>query len=96
MSDVFLSYSRAHQQFVKRLRDKLEQSGKKGWVDWDGIAPAAEWMVEIEEAIDGADVFAFVITADSVRSEVCKKKLERVVAQKKRLIPLLCEDVPYM
>jgi WD40 repeat protein len=94
VSDVFISYARAHQAFVKRLHDALALRLKAGWVDWEGIPAGADWMAEIEEAIDAADVFVFVITTDALRSEVCARELARAVERNKRLVPLLCEDLP--
>lgn len=94
MSNVFLSYARTHQPFVQRLHEALAERNKEGWVDWAGIPPAEEWMPQIEAAIDAANVFAFVITVDSLRSAVCARELDRAVARNKRLIPLLGEDVP--
>ena len=38
------------------------------WVDWEDIPPTAEWMREVEVAIEGADTFVFVLSPDSLKS----------------------------
>jgi hypothetical protein len=40
-SDVFISYAREDQDFVRRLTDALTERGKKAWVDWADIPPTA-------------------------------------------------------
>ena len=71
MSDVFISYSRKNSEFVRILHEALEKSNLETWVDLRGIAKGTEWWKEIEEGIEGADTFVFVISPDSVVSTVC-------------------------
>ena len=89
MADVFISYSRRDEEFVQRLREALAENGKDVWVDREDIGPAVEWRREIELGIEGADIFAFVISPDALRSEACGRELEYAVAKKKRIVPLL-------
>ena len=39
MADVFISYSRVDQSFVKVLNQALNQSQYDAWVDWEDIPP---------------------------------------------------------
>jgi WD40 repeat protein len=94
MTDVFLSYSRRDQEFVRRLHDALEERGRDVWVDWEGIPATAEWMAEVRRAIDAADSFVFVISPDSVASPVCRDEVSIAVEGNKRLIPLVRREVP--
>jgi hypothetical protein len=89
MADVFISYSRSDEAFVERLRDGLAENGKDVWVDREDIGPAVEWRREIELGIEGADIFAFVITPDSLGSEPCRREREYALAKNKRIVPLL-------
>ena len=89
MADVFISYSRRDEEFAERLRAALAESGKDVWVDREDIGPAVEWRREIELGIEGADIFTFLITPDSIRSEPCRRECEHAVAKKKRIVPLL-------
>ena len=89
MADVFISYSRRDEPFVERLREALAGSDKDVWVDREDIGPAVVWRREIELGIEGADVFAFVISPDSLRSEPCRREREYAQARNKRIVPLL-------
>src|SRR5947209_5089856 len=75
MADLFISYAREDQDFVRRLHRALSRRGKEGWVDWEGIPPTAAWMAEIRSAIGGADAFVFVLSPDSAESKVCGDEL---------------------
>jgi WD40 repeat protein len=93
MASVFISYSRKDQDFVRKLFDALKAAGRDAWVDWEGIPPTAEWLKEVYTAIDGADTFVFVLSPDSVASEVCGKEVAHAVESRKRIIPLVCRQV---
>ena len=68
---VFISYSRKDGNFVRSLNDALAAVQREVWVDWEDIPASAEWLAEIEGAIEGAQAFVFVLSPDSVTSEVC-------------------------
>ena len=90
--DVFISYARADRELVERLRPALQERGRTAWVDWQDIPPTAQWMLEIREAIDGADTFVAVLSPDWVRSRVCAEELEFAVSANKRIVPLVTRD----
>src|SRR3954452_12748549 len=89
MADLFVSYSRKDKEFVRRLVDGLTGRDKDVWIDWEDIAPTADWQAEIDAGIDGSDSFAFVITPDSLGSRVCEHELRHAVEHGKRIVPLL-------
>ena len=89
MADLFISYSRHDIQFVRQLHDVLKKQGHDVWVDWQDIPPAAEWLPEIASAIESANSFLFVISPDSVSSEVCRREYRHALDRCKRLIPIL-------
>jgi WD40 repeat protein len=86
---VFISYSRHDQDFVQRLHDALAARSYEVWVDWHDIPPSAEWFEEIRAGILGADGVVYVISPDSVVSEVCTRELEHAVEQHKRIVPVV-------
>ena len=88
-SSVFISYSRRNKEFAVKLNDSLDNSGVDAWVDWEGIPLSSDWMDEITRAIEGADAFLFIITPDSLASEVCMQELELGLQYNKKLIPIL-------
>jgi len=93
MASVFISYSRKDQDFVRKLYDALKAAGRDAWVDWEGIPPTAEWLSEVYAAVDGADTFVFILSPDSVDSEICGKEVAHAVESKKRIIPIVCRQV---
>lgn len=93
MADIFISYSRIDKDFVEKLHATLASSGFDVWIDWEGIPPTAEWMREIRSAIDAADSIVFILSPESVRSEVCLEEIAHAANQQKRLIPLVYREV---
>ncbi|HEX2622998.1 MAG TPA: TIR domain-containing protein, partial [Phototrophicaceae bacterium] len=93
MTDVMISYSRKDVEFVRKLHGELLAQGRNIWVDWEDIPKTADWWSEIRDGIEKADNFVFVISPDSVDSEVCGWEINHAVELKKRLIPVLRKDV---
>lgn len=92
MADVFISYSRADQAFVKVLHQALTQSQHDAWVDWEDIPLTADWWREIQGGIEAANTFIFVISPDSLASQVCRQEIEYAAANHKRLMPIVRRD----
>lgn len=93
MADVFLSYSRVDKEFVQLLDRRLRKRARDTWVDWEKIRPAEEFMAAIYSAIESAQAFVFIISPDSIASEVCHRELAHAVEHNKRLIPVVCREV---
>ena len=92
MSDVFISYSRRDIDFVRHLFDQLTARDREPWADWQDIPPTADWLAEIYRGIEAADSFLFVISPDSVASEICTLEIEHAVKHNKRLVPVVWKD----
>ncbi len=73
---IFISYSRKDKAFVRKLNNAIDAAGIDAWVDWEGIPLSSDWMSEISAAIEGGDAFIFVISPDSLKSQVCRDELE--------------------
>jgi len=93
VADVFISYAREDRACVKRLFDALEADGRDAWVDWEDIPPTADWLEEVYAAIEAADTFVFVISLDSVTSEVCNLEIAHAIKHNKRLVPIIRREV---
>jgi TIR domain/WD domain, G-beta repeat len=93
MTDLFISYSRHDLDFVMRLHDELKKNNRNIWIDLEDIPPTAEWLEEIYGGIENANTFVFVISPDSVVSNVCKLEIEHAIKNGKRLVPILHRDV---
>ena len=92
MADVFVSYARVDAPFVRKLRDALRARERESWVDLDDIPPSAEWLKEVLSGIEGSDTFVFVVSPDSVRSDVCELELRHAVTHNKRIVPIVARQ----
>ena len=95
MTDVFISYSRKDQDFSNWLVRSFEHNQREVWLDKDDILPTSQWLAEIYAGIEAADNFVFIISPDSVRSQVCGWEVAHAVKHNKRLIPVLRRDVNF-
>lgn len=81
--------------FVKLVHDALAVDERPIWVDWEDIPPSEEWLSEVYKGIERSDCFIFVLSPDSVKSEVCGWEVDRAIKYGKRIIPIMCRDVDY-
>jgi hypothetical protein len=93
MADVFISYAREDQEFVRKLQDALEEQDRDTWIDWKDIPLTAKWKEEVFSGIERADSFAAVISPDLVASEPCQAELDHAAQNNKRIVPLWHRDV---
>ena len=93
MADVFISYSRKDIEFAQRIHHELEARDRQPWVDWQDIPPTSEWLDEVYAGIQEADTFLFIISPDSVVSEICTLEIEHAIQHNKRLVPVVWHDV---
>ena len=93
MADVFISYSRKDEPFVRRLYGALVDAGRDVWVDWEDIPLTADWWREIQTGIEAADIFLFVISPDSARSQVCYNEVDHANKNNKRIVPIVHRDL---
>ncbi len=93
MTDVFISYSRKDNDFIRRLHEALTRHQRDIWVDWEDIPLSADWWQEICAGIEAAQTFLFIISPDGVRSEVCQKEIDYAVSHNKRIVPVLRQEL---
>ena len=51
------------------------------------------WLDEVYAGIQAADIFLFIISPDSVVSEICTLEIEHSIQHNKRLVPVVLHDV---
>lgn len=93
MKQLFISYSRKDAEFTRRLTQRFEADGLDAWVDWQDIPPSIDWMKEIQKGIEGADVFLYLVSPDSISSPICADELKYAILNGKRIIPVIVRDV---
>jgi hypothetical protein len=93
MAQIFIGYSRKDRDFVQKLHQSLTRERHNVWVDWEDIPPTAKWLNEIYKGVESADAYVFVVSPDSVTSEVCGMEIEHGEKFNKRFIPILYRDL---
>jgi hypothetical protein len=74
---------------VKNIYDALAVDDRNIWVDWEDIPPSNDWLDEIHKGIEQSDAFIFVLSPDSIKSEVCTWEVDHACANGKRIIPVV-------
>ncbi len=90
LDDVFISYGRADSKvFAGRLHDRLKAGGFEVWFDQNDIPLAVDFQDQIDQGINHAHNFIFIIAPHSVKSAYCRKEIELAIKRGKRIIPIL-------
>ncbi|UBF27678.1 TIR domain-containing protein [Kovacikia minuta CCNUW1] len=88
--DTFISYGRLDSKaFCIKLYQRLTEEGLKVWFDQNDIPLGSDFQNEINDGIDQADNFLFVISPHAVNSPYCLKEIEQALQRNKRIIPVL-------
>jgi WD40 repeat protein len=90
---VFVSYSRADLAFCDELVAALNARGFEAYLDKKDILPGEPWRERISALILVADAVLFVISPDSMRSEVCTWEVEETERLQKKLLPVVRRQV---
>jgi WD40 repeat protein len=88
--DAFISYGRADSKpFAQGLYDRLVAEGYGAWFDFEDIPLGVDYQKQIDDGIDKADNFLFVISPHAINSRYCGLEIELALQRGKRIIPLL-------
>jgi tetratricopeptide (TPR) repeat protein len=90
---VFISYSRKDMAFVDGLEAALKARGVEPLIDRSEIYAFEDWWKRIEALIVRADAVVFIVTPDSVGSEVALKEIEFASSLNKRVAPIVSRRV---
>lgn len=93
LARVFVSYSRKDLAFVDRLDAELREHGVEALVDRSEIFAFEDWWERIQGLIAQADTVIFVLSPDSVASEICGREIDHAQALNKRLAPVVARPV---
>ena len=97
LQDVFISYGRRDSlDFAAKLNRRLVDRGFTVWFDYDDIPLGVDYQKQIDDGIERADNFLFVISPHSINSPYCALELELALKHHKRIIPWLhVEKISY-
>ncbi|HBB31158.1 MAG TPA: type IV secretion protein Rhs [Cyanobacteria bacterium UBA8803] len=88
--DAFISYGRADSKaFATKLHTRLLEQGFQVWFDQNDIPLGVDFQNQIDDGIEKAHNFLFLIAPHSVNSPYCRKEIELALQRHKRIIPLL-------
>lgn len=87
---VFISYSRVDEKFADELVDGLNFDGRfEVTIDRHSIKQGEKWKPRLGALIEAADTVVFILSPESVSSEICQWEVDEAERLKKRLIPVL-------
>ncbi len=88
--DAFISYGRPDSKaFATYLHQRLLEKGLKIWFDQNDIPLGVDFQNQIDDGIEKACNFLFIIAPHSINSLYCRKEIELALQCQKRIIPLL-------
>ena len=91
---IFISYSRKDLVFAEKLAHDLIELGYDVWYDLSKIEGGDRWSQEIEDGINGSEIFAIVVTPSSMDSAWVEKEYHFASRRGMKIVPLvreLCE-----
>lgn len=68
-TDIFISYSRKDTQIVDKICKALDEQNISYFIDRKGLTGGGEFPVELEEAIDNANIVLFIASHNSYKSK---------------------------
>lgn len=91
---IFISYSRKDLEVAQNLRDRLVENGFDAYLDIHDIIKGEPWRERLRGLIERADTVLFLISPDSVASEICEWEINEAELDEKRLFPVVVRDTP--
>ena len=92
MSHIFVSYSRKDIDFADKIVQALAENSLDTWIDWKSIPKGEYWEQEIYRGIEEAEAFLFLISPDSISSQMCNKEIAHAVENNKRILPIVVRN----
>src|SRR4051794_32803617 len=88
-SRVFVSYSRVDKDTALRIRDSLVKAGFDAYLGVRDIAPGEPWQERLGSLIASAEKVLFLISPDSVTSQICAWEVDETERLAKTLLPVV-------
>jgi CRP-like cAMP-binding protein len=95
--EIFISYSRRDETFVRKLATDLKKQRLQVWLDVFDIVPGQSWARQIGEALDECQLMVLILSPDSMLSENVEDEWNYYLDKHKFIVPILLRpcDVPY-
>jgi len=97
MSRVFLSYSRADEDFATRLRKRLESEAPDVslWQDRTQMQGGVGWWQQIQEALEQVEFMVLVMSQASLHSETVRREWHYARQQGVSVYPVIAGDFAF-
>ena len=92
MSHIFISYSRKDLVIAEKIINALAKDDLEPWIDWKSIPKGETFESEIQQGIEKAEIFLFLVSPDSIQSEWCNKEIVHAIKNGKRILPIVIRD----
>ncbi|MFP4099722.1 TIR domain-containing protein [Coleofasciculus sp.] len=93
MTQVFVSYSEKNKTVMEKVVKTLRREGITIWTNKTDIKTGKDFQEQIDNGIEAADNFIYLISPDSIESKYCQDEVNHAFAHNKRLIPVLIEPI---
>ena len=87
--DIFISYSRRDQEFVRRLAGDLNAQVTGVWFDQSTIQLGQKWHDEIMDGIRECTAFILVLSPDAAESKYVREEVNKALELGKTIFPIL-------
>ncbi len=91
---AFVSYSRSDLGEARKLRDALIAEGIDAYLDVEDIVKGEPWRERLGRLIASADALIFLLSPDSVASDVCGWEVNEAERLGKRVLPVVTRHTP--
>ncbi len=96
-SSIFLSHSKVDKEFARILANDLKKAGIKVWLDEAEIKIGDSILGKLEDAIEGSEYLAILLSPDSVKSKWVQAELKvamhrEISGDNLTVLPLLIRD----
>jgi hypothetical protein len=90
---IFLSYSYQDKTWVSEFAHALQEQGVNIWFDAEQIALGDKLQDRLENALRGSNVLVVILSKNSVQSRWMYFEIGAALADNKKIIPIVVDDV---
>ncbi|MCQ2521724.1 MAG: TIR domain-containing protein [Lachnospiraceae bacterium] len=94
MGRMFISYSTKDMVFAKRIAQELSAWNYSYWMAPDMIPAGSSYAKEIPQAIESAQAFILILSANSMNSIWVEKELDHALSHRVRVFPIQLDQAP--
>lgn len=87
--DIFISYSRRHEDTVGKIKALLGLNHRRVFLDVDDVEPGDPWSLRLEEAVRASELLVLLWCCDVAKSKWAKKEYQTALRLGKRVVPIL-------